>query len=86
MSSTDQRPYSTDRLIFHGPNASKVIDYYQFVLEELKPSGAGAHRWIHFAGGKGAGRHRATCRFEDDRDVERSSARSYYARNAIEKS
>ena len=34
----DQQPYSVDRLLFMARTHQKVIDYYNYVLEELKPS------------------------------------------------
>ena len=36
--STDEQPYPPDRLIFMARTHQKVIDYYNYVLEELTPS------------------------------------------------
>ena len=36
--STDEQPYPPDRLIFMARTHQKVIDYYNYVLEALRPS------------------------------------------------
>jgi hypothetical protein len=42
----DEQPYPADRLLFMAQTHQKVIDYYNYVLEELRPSDAERSRIV----------------------------------------
>jgi hypothetical protein len=60
--STDEQTYPADRLLFMARTHHKVIDYYTYVVEELKPSDHGtvAHRCVHSSRRKSLGGNRET--------------------------
>jgi hypothetical protein len=46
--STDEQTYPADRVLFMARTHHKIIDYYTYVLEELKPSDAERSRIVAY--------------------------------------